>query len=83
MQITLNIPDQLMQAHPPNSADWMREIAVALFQQELITLGTASQIADMHQMEFQALLSDREICIHYDIADYQADIESLRANNWR
>jgi predicted HTH domain antitoxin len=83
MQITLNIPDQLMQAHPPNSADWMREIAVALFQQELITLGTASQIAGIHQMEFQALLSDREICIHYDLADYQADIESLRANNWR
>ncbi len=83
MQITLNIPDQLMQANPPNSADWMREIAVALFQQELITLGTASQIAGMHQMEFQALLSDREICIHYDLADYQSDIESLRAHNWR
>jgi len=83
MQITLNIPEQLMQAHPPNSADWMREIAVALFQQELITLGTASQIAGMHQIEFQALLSDREICVHYDLADYQADIESLRANNWR
>jgi len=53
------------------------------FQQELITLGTASQIAGMHQIEFQALLSDREICVHYDLADYQADIESLRANNWR
>jgi predicted HTH domain antitoxin len=92
MQITLNIPDQLIQQqHSLNSADWMREIAndfvarsaIALFQQELITLGTASKIAGMHQMEFQALLSDRGICIHYDLADYQADIESLRDHNWR
>jgi predicted HTH domain antitoxin len=83
MQITLNIPDRLIQQHSLNSADWMREIAIALFQQELITLGTASKIAGMHQMEFQALLSDRGICIHYDLADYQADIESLRDHNWR
>jgi predicted HTH domain antitoxin len=83
MQIILNIPDQLIQQHSLNSVDWMREIAIALFQQELITLGTASKIAGMHQMEFQALLSDRGICIHYDLADYQADIESLRNHNWR
>jgi predicted HTH domain antitoxin len=83
MQITLNIPDQLIQQHSLNSADWMREIAIALFQQELITLGTASKIAGMHQMEFQALLSERGICIHYDLADYQDDIESLRDHNWR
>lgn len=83
MQITLDIPDQLIQAHPPSTIDWMREIAVALFQKELITLGTASQMAGMHQMEFQALLFDRDICIHYDLADYQADIKSLQDNNWR
>jgi predicted HTH domain antitoxin len=77
MQITLDIPDQLIQEHSLNAADWMREMAIALFQKELITLGTASKIAGMHQIEFQALLSDREICIHYDLADYQADIESL------
>jgi predicted HTH domain antitoxin len=83
MQITLDIPDQLIQEHSLNATDWMREMAIALFQKELITLSTASKIAGMHQMEFQALLSDREICIHYDLADYQADIESLRSNHWR
>lgn len=47
MQITLNIPDPLIQGHSLNSADWMREIAIALFQQELITLGTASKITGL------------------------------------
>lgn len=83
MQITLDIPDELIQGKTYTQADWLREIAVALFQKELVTLGTASKIAGMHQMQFQALLYDRGICIHYDIADYQADIESLRENNWR
>lgn len=83
MQITLNIPDQFIQTQIVNSTDWLREIAIALFQQELITLGTASQIAGIHQIEFQGLLFDRGINLHYDLADYQADIESLKQNNWR
>jgi predicted HTH domain antitoxin len=83
MQITLNIPDPLIQNHHFTTSDWLREVAIGLFQQELITLGTASKIAGMHQIEFQALLSDRDICIHYDLADYQEDIESLQSHNWR
>lgn len=83
MQITLNIPDPPIQGHSLNSTDWVREIAIALFQQELITLGSASKITGMHQIEFQALLSERDICIHYDLADYQADIDSLRSHHWR
>jgi predicted HTH domain antitoxin len=83
MKITLDIPDELTQHHSFSQADWLREIAVALFQQEHVTLGTASNIAGMHQMQFQELLYDRGINLHYDIADYQADIESLRQNHWR
>lgn len=83
MKITLDIPDELTQDHPLSQAEWLREIAIALFQQELVTLGTASHIAGMYQMQFQELLYDRGINLHYDIADYQADIESLRQNNWR
>ncbi|MEM9005413.1 MAG: UPF0175 family protein [Cyanobacteria bacterium P01_F01_bin.86] len=83
MQITLNIPDPVSENHRFTASDWLREVAIGLFQQELITLGTASKIAGMHQIEFQALLSDRGICIHYDLADYQDDIESLRNHNWR
>ncbi|MGL5134628.1 MAG: UPF0175 family protein [Planktothrix sp.] len=45
MQITLEIPDDISPASLLSEADWLREIAVALFQQELITLGRASKIA--------------------------------------
>ncbi len=83
MKIILDIPDEITHSDTLSKADWLREIAIALFQQELVTLGTASQIAGMHQLEFQGLLCDRGISIHYDIDDYRADIESLSQNAWR
>ncbi len=51
MQITLEIPDDIAKTIPLGEGDWLREIAIALFQKELITLGSASRIARMHQIE--------------------------------
>ncbi|GAP99630.1 UPF0175 family protein [Leptolyngbya sp. NIES-2104] len=83
MQITIDIPDEIAQNKTLSQADWLREVAIALFRQELVTLGTASHIAGMQQLEFQGLLYDRGINSHYNIDDYRADIESLRSNHWR
>ncbi|MEM6835416.1 MAG: UPF0175 family protein [Cyanobacteria bacterium P01_C01_bin.120] len=82
MQITLNLPDSPDPTAVFDQSDWLREIAVALFQQELVTLGTASQIAGMHQMEFQQLIGGRGICIHYDVEEFEEGIQSLRARGW-
>lgn len=71
MQITLEIPDDIAQNTTFGEADWLREIAIALFQKELITLGRASRIAKMHQIEFQKLLASRGICVHYDVEDFE------------
>ncbi|MEM9809007.1 MAG: UPF0175 family protein [Cyanobacteria bacterium P01_D01_bin.56] len=64
MQITLNLPDNLSQPETFNQSDWFREIAIALFQQELISLSRASTIAGMEIMAFQKLLTDRGTCVH-------------------
>lgn len=63
MQITLDLPDNLTQTDTFNQNDWLREIAVALFQQELITLSCASKIAGIKLMDLQKLLSERGICV--------------------
>ena len=47
-----------------SEAEFMGEIAIMLFQQEKISIGKASQIAGMNQIEFQRLLANRNICIH-------------------
>lgn len=83
MRISIDIPDSVALAAELTEAELLREIAVLLFQQERITLGKAAQIARMHQLEFQRLLANRDICVHYGLEEYQADMKSLRENNWR
>lgn len=78
MQITLDIPDGL----ELTEADVRTELAIALFQQERITLGTASQLSGLHQIEFQRLVAARGICVHYDVEDLEQDLESLRQDGW-
>lgn len=55
-----------------------REIAVLLFQQGRLTLGQASQLADMPMAEFQHLLASRDIDPHYNVEDLEDDVETLR-----
>jgi predicted HTH domain antitoxin len=78
MQLTIDIPDAL----EISESDLRIELAISLFQQERITLGTASQLARLHQIEFQQLIASRGICIHYDEEDLEQDLSSLREEGW-
>lgn len=82
MQITLNLPENLGQTETFNQSDWLREIAIVLFQQERISLSRASKIAGMEVMNFQKLLADRDICVHYDVGEFDQDVQHLRDRGW-
>jgi predicted HTH domain antitoxin len=82
MQIILNLPDEIAQTTTFNQDDWLREIAVALFQQERISLSRASKIAGVELMEFQKLISDRGICVHYDVEEFEQDVQHRRDRGW-
>lgn len=81
--MTLIILDEFLQTAHISEADLKLEIAILLFQQEKITLGTASQFAGMNQLEFQRILGSRQIPIHYDVEDFRQDLSTLEANDWR
>jgi predicted HTH domain antitoxin len=81
--MSLVIPDEFLQAAQISEADLKLEIAILLFEQEKITLGTASQFADLNQLEFQRILGSRKIPIHYGIEDFRQDLRTLEANDWR
>ena len=81
--MSLVIPDEFLQTAHISVADLKLEIAILLFQQEKITLGTASQFAGMNQLEFQRILGGRKIPIHYGVEDFRQDLRTLEANDWR
>jgi predicted HTH domain antitoxin len=78
MKLTIDLPDTLQ----ISEIDLRAELAIALFQQQRITLGSASQLAGLHQIEFQQLIAARGICIHYDVEDLEQDLTSLRQDSW-
>jgi predicted HTH domain antitoxin len=78
MQITIDLPDNLQLSE----TDLRTELAISLFQQEKITLGTASQLTRLPQIEFQQLIASRGICVHYDVEELEQDLKSLREEGW-
>jgi predicted HTH domain antitoxin len=72
------IPDEVLQASRLTERELKAEIAVMLFEKEKLTLGQASRLAAMDRLEFQHLLASRRIPVHYDVADFEQDLETLR-----
>ncbi|NES87668.1 MAG: UPF0175 family protein [Moorea sp. SIO2B7] len=75
--MTLTIYDEILQASEMTEYELLIEIAILLFQQDKISLGKASDLAQMNPIEFQKLLTERNICIHYDVTEFQEDLQEL------
>jgi len=75
--MSLVISDDLVKASGFSENELLLEIVLMLFRQDKISLGKASELIGLHRMQFQKLSSDREICVHYDVADFQDDLHSL------
>ena len=81
--MSLLISDQIVQASGLSEDELLVEIVMMLFQQEKISLGKASELLEIHRMQFQKLISDRGICVHYDVAEFQEDLKTLQTEGWR
>ncbi len=81
--MSLTIPDEFLQTAKISEGELKLEIAIILFQKEKITLGTASQFAEMNQLEFQRILGSRQIPIHYGLEDLHQDLQTLQTSDWR
>ena len=74
----VTIPDDVLTAAHITEQELQQEIALALFQQERLTLAQASRLAGMNQLAFQALMAERRIPIHYGVAEFREDLQTLR-----
>jgi predicted HTH domain antitoxin len=75
--MNFTIPDEIIESTRMSIPELSQEIAVLLFQKEKLTLGLASRLARMSQIQFQHLLASRQIPIHYDEQDFEDDLKTL------
>jgi len=76
--MTVMIPDEIIQVTRMSESELLQEIAVMLFAKEKLTLGQASKLAKMTQIQFQHVLSSRQIPVHYDVEEFQQDLKTLQ-----
>jgi predicted HTH domain antitoxin len=75
--IAIDIPREILHAARISPAEVRRELAILLFAQGRLSFGKARELAEMTHWQFQQLLASRSIDLHYDLDDYQQDLNTL------
>ena len=74
----LEIPYDVLRATRMTPQELKHELALYLFQRGKLSFGKAREMTGMTVGAFQQLLGSRDISIHYDVADYEEDLATLR-----
>jgi len=77
--MSITIPDHLLRDANMSEQELRTEIAVIFFQRGAFTLGKASEYAGLHPYEFQKILAERKISLHYDYKDLLEDLDTLKS----
>lgn len=73
------ISNEILQASRLSSSEFRQEIALHLFQTGRLTLGYASQLAELQPIAFRQLLKQRNIPLYsYEVEDFELDMKNLR-----
>jgi predicted HTH domain antitoxin len=74
----LTLPDELLHSARMTEAEMRAELALALFQQDRLTLGQAALLAGLPQLDFQRLLANRRIPLHYGVDAMEQDVRRAK-----
>ncbi|MBC8179941.1 UPF0175 family protein [candidate division KSB1 bacterium] len=78
MEATLTIPGSVLQAirlpEKRIQQELLVELAISLYDQEILSFGKARELAQLGKYEFGKLLGERKISRHYGIEELEEDI---------
>ncbi len=72
------IPATIVKATNLNEQEFLLKVAIDLYVEERLTLEQASELAQLHRLDFQQALSSRGIPVNFDIVDFQEDLQTLK-----
>jgi len=80
---TLEIPQDVLNSSRLTLDELRIELALSLYQQNRLSIGKARELANISLWQFRQLLASRQIAPHYEPADLEQDIATLREFNSR
>lgn len=82
MTIRLDIPESIaasLRLPPPEVEPRLRaELALALYAQEILSFGKASELAELDRFDFADLVTNRNIARHYSEEELTEDLDYAR-----
>ncbi len=75
---TIEVPQDILDSARLTVPELKVEMAVYLYSQGRLSIGKARELADLSLWEFRQLLGSRRISPHYDVADLEEDVDTLR-----
>lgn len=76
--MSVTISDDLLEAAQMSGTELRLELAILLFERDRLTLAQAARLAEVNRLRFQHLLASRGIAVHYDVAEFEDDVRTLR-----
>ena len=73
----LVIPDEILLQAKMTENELRQEIAVALYAGNKLSFGQAQKLTQLNHFEFQKLLDEKGISLHYSMADLKNDLETI------
>lgn len=55
------------------------EIAIRLYQKDILGFGKARELAGLNKWQFQEILAKENIPLNYDLEELERDLETLRS----
>jgi len=81
--VKITIEDELLQGLNLSDREARIDLAVGLYADRRVTLGRAARIAGISQPEMMRELGRRRVPMNYDVAEYEADLQTLREHPLR
>ncbi len=72
------ISDDILQSARLTEDELRQEIAILLFQRDKLSLEQSSRFAGMSRLQFQHLIASKQIPVHYDVAEFEDDLKTLK-----
>ena len=74
----LTISDEILQNANMTPQQLLQEVAVYLYAKNRLSFGQARKLAGLDVLQFQELLYDSNVPVHYSVSDLEADYKTIQ-----
>ena len=74
----LTITDEILSATKMSASQLKQELAVFLYAKDKLSFGQAKKLAGVDVLQFQELLFNNNVPMHYGISDLEDDFKAIQ-----